>query len=410
MLYQPQCTLSPPVHHPTPTRGLAEREERDWLNAARCFFNSYKDAPDFDVLLRELLRLSLAEDASLEHGEDASSGVAEDAPGADLLESCLTAVLPVCKAPEVEGMLKLYCTAAETSPDAPRIPHFMNACNAALGELQSLQIPNHHFKDAANIRMQTSDNSDCKCIMPDAVLAAMKRRDEPGADATPADANAKMDANAKPIIKQRVDPENTIASIFFSFKPGSNGIDPTRKEYTAQRQSKVNALRELDTYSVHGVYVYTNGQRGRQLNMRMGKVAAQTLAAAPEMLWTIGLLVLDSKALVCCINREGIMHLSGIDIIEDLPRFLLLLFALQRLPPGVMSVMHGSEQLGAVRAEHRGLQTVSAELLQPMVKLTSEPKEFVKGFFQITEAHYKAWINGVKHGDPTLDNLLYRKA
>lgn len=78
----------------------------------------------------------------------------------------------------------------------------MNACNAALGELQSLQIPNHHFKDAANIRMQTSDNSDCKCIMPDAVLAAMKRRDEPGADATPADANAKMDANAKPIIKQ----------------------------------------------------------------------------------------------------------------------------------------------------------------------------------------------------------------
>ena len=180
--------------------------------------------------------------------------------------------------------------------------------------------------------------------------------------------------------------------------------------------------------------------------MRMGKVAAQTLAAAPEMLWTMNLLILgkyhkplhmahdtrdspppDSKALVCCIDRQGVMHLSGIDIIEDLPRFLLLLFALQRLPPGVMSVMHDSEQLGAVRAEHRGLQTISAELLQPMIKLTSEPKEFVKGFFQITEgklfkaslgsclrpivsAHYKAWINGVKHGDPTLDNLLYRKA
>ncbi|KAL1678893.1 hypothetical protein EV122DRAFT_289979 [Schizophyllum commune] len=398
--------------------GLAEREERDWLNAARCFFNSYKNVPDFDVLLRGLLRLSLAEDASLEHGEDASSGVTEDAPDADLLEDCLTAVLPLCKAPEVEGMLGLYCTAAETSPDAPHIPHFMNTCNAALGELQSLQIPNHRFKDAANIRMQTSgcnDNSDCKCMMPDAVLAAMKRRDEPGADAAPADADAKMDANAKPIPKQRIDPEDTIASVFFSFKPGSNFTNTppeeyTTKERTTQRQSKVNALRELDTYSVHGVYAHTSGQRGRQLNMRMGKVAAQTLAASPEMLWTISLLFLDSKALVCCIDRQGIIHLSGIDIVEDLPRFLVLLFALQRLPPGVMSVMHGSEQLGAVRAEHRGLQTVSSELLQPMVKLTSEPKEFVKGFFQITEAHYKAWINGVKHGDPTLDNLLYRKA
>ncbi|KAL1713207.1 hypothetical protein EV715DRAFT_277453 [Schizophyllum commune] len=390
--------------------GLAEREARDWSNAARRFFNSYKDAPDFDVLLRGLLQLSIAEDASLEHGEDASSGVAEDAPDADLLESCLTAVLPLCKAPEVEGMLGLYCTAAETNPDAPRIPHFMNACNAALGELQSLQVPDHHFKDAANIRMQTSDNSDCRFMMPDAVLAAMKRRDEPGADAAPADTDAKMDANAKPIPKQRIDPEDTIASIFFSFKPGSNGIDPMRKDYTTQRQSKVNALRELDTYSVNGVYAHASGQPRRQLNMRMGKVAAQTLTVAPEMLWTISLLILDSKALVCCINREGIMHLSGIDIVEDLPRFLLLLFALQRLPPGVMSVMHGSEHLSTVRAEHRGLQTVSSELLQPMVKLTSEPKEFVKGFFQITEAHYKAWINGVKHGDPTLDNLLYRKA
>ncbi|KAL1692710.1 hypothetical protein GGG16DRAFT_123823 [Schizophyllum commune] len=382
--------------------GLAE--DGDWLNAARRFFNSYKDAPDFDVLFRGLLRLSLAEDASLEHGEDTSSGVAEDAPGADLLESCLTAVLPVCKAPEVEGMLGLYCTAAETSPDAPRIPYFMSACNAALGELQSLQIPNHRFKDAANIRMQTSDNSDCRFMMPDAVLAAMKRRDEPGADVAPADTDAKMDA------KRRIDPKDSIASIFFSFKPDSNGIDPMRKEYTTQRQSKVNALRELDTYSVHGVYAHASGQPRRQLNMRMGKIAAQTLAAAPEMLWTINLLILDSKALVCCIDRQGIMHLSGIDIIEDLPRFFVLLFALQRLPRGVMSVMHGSEQLGTVRAEHRGLQTVSAELLQPMIKMTSEPKEFVKGFFQITEAHYKAWINGVKHGDPTLDNLLYRKA
>ncbi|KAL1707871.1 hypothetical protein EV121DRAFT_198320 [Schizophyllum commune] len=393
--------------------GLEERANRDWLNAARCFFNSYKDAPDFDVLLRGLLRLSLAEDASLEHAEDTSSGVAKDAPGADLLEDCLTAVLPVCKAPEIESLLALYCTTTGTTPDAPCVPHFLNACNAALCELQSLQIPNHRFKDAASIRMQTSgcsDDSDCKCMMPDAVLAAMKRRDEPGADAAPADTDAKMDANAKPIPKQRIDPKDTIASVFFSFKPDSNFTDTPSEEYTTQRQSKVNALRELDTYSVHGVYAHAGGQPRRQLNMRMGKVAAQTLSVAPEMLWTMSLLILDSKALVCCINREGIMHLSGIDIVEDLPRFLLLLFALQRLPPGVMSVMHGSEHLSTVRAEHRGLQTVSSELLQPMVKLTSEPKEFVKGFFQITEAHYKAWINGVKHGDPTLDNLLYRKA
>ncbi|KAL1660174.1 hypothetical protein GGF50DRAFT_63732 [Schizophyllum commune] len=398
--------------------GLAEREDGDWLNAARRFFNSYKDAPDFDVLLRELLRLSLAEDPSLEHGEDTSSGVAKDAPGDDLLESCLTALLPLCKAPEVESMLGLYCTAAETSPDAPRIPHFMSACNAALGELQSLQIPSHHFRDAATIRMQTSgcsDNSDCKCMMPDALLMAEAVGEE--AAMSPTDtAPPSTDANAKTVPKQaNTDPKDNLASIFFSFKPGSNSSDAPPNEYTTrerttQRQSKVNALRELDTYSVHGVYAHTSGQRGRQLNMRMGKVAAQTLTVAPEMLWTISLLILDSKALVCCIDREGIMHLSGIDITEDLPRFLLLLFALQRLPQGVMSVVNGSEQLGAVRAEHRGLQTVSAELLQPMVKLTSEPKEFVKGFFQITEAHYKAWINGVKHGDPTLDNLLYRKA
>ncbi|KAL1758243.1 hypothetical protein FB107DRAFT_207623 [Schizophyllum commune] len=392
---------------------LAEREERDWLNAARCFFNSYKDAPDFDVLLRGLLQLSIAEDASLEHGEDASSGVAEDAPGADLLEDCLTAVPPLCKAPDVEVMLRLYCTAAENTPDA-RIPHFMNVCNAALRELQSLQIPDHRFKDAANIRMEATgctNDSKCKLTMPDAVLIARTGRDEPGIDAAP----SSTDANAKTVPKQaNTDSKDALASIFFSFNPGSNSSDAPPNEYTkertTQRQSKVNALRELDTYSVHGVYAHASGQPRRQLNVRMGKIAAQTLAAAPEMLWTMSLLILDSKALVCCIDREGIMHLSGIDIVEDLPRFLLLLFALQRLPQGVMSMMNVGERLGAVRVEERGLQTVSAELLQPMVKLTSEPKEFVKGFFQITEAHYKAWINGVKHGDPTLDNLLYRKA
>ena len=41
--------------------------------------------------------------------------------------------------------------------------------------------------------------------------------------------------------------------IFFSFKPDSSSTDTPSKEYTTQRQSKVNALRELDTYSVHGV-------------------------------------------------------------------------------------------------------------------------------------------------------------
>ncbi|KAL1733698.1 hypothetical protein EV714DRAFT_281754 [Schizophyllum commune] len=390
--------------------GLAEREARDWLNAARRFFNSYKDTPDFDVLLRGLLRLGLAPGLEEETSPSGSS--------ADLLEDCLTAILPLCKAPEVESLLGLYCTAVETAPNASRIPHLLNACNTALHELQSLQIPGHRFRDAAKIGMEASgcsNHTECKFMVSDANLVARTRTDEPGADAAPADTDAKMDANAKPIPKPRIDPEDTIASIFFSFKPGSNSSDAppneyTTKERTTQRQSKVNALRELDTYSVHGVYAHDSGQPRRQLNMRMGKVASQTLSVAPEMLWTISLLVLDSKALVCCIDREGIMHLSGIDITEDLPRFLLLLFALQRLPQGVMSVVNGSEQLGAVRAEHRGLQTVSAELLQPMVKLTSEPKEFVKGFFQITEAHYKAWINGVKHGDPTLDNLLYRKA
>ncbi|KAI5832624.1 hypothetical protein K523DRAFT_267354 [Schizophyllum commune Tattone D] len=394
--------------------GLAEREERDWLNAARRFFNSYKGAPDFDGLLRGLLRLSLANDAPLRPAEDVSSGNAADAPGANLLKSCLTAVLPVCKAPEVESLLESYCTATENTPDA-RIPHFMNVCNAALRELQSLQIPNHRFKDAANIRMEATgcnNDSKCKCTMPDAVLIARTGRDEPGSDAAP----PTTDANAKTVPEQaNIDSKDALASIFFSFKPGSNSTDAppneyTTKERTTQRRSKVNALRELDTYSVHGVYAHASGQPGRQLNMRMGKVAAQALAASPEMLWTISLLILDSKALICCIDREGIMHLSGIDIVEDLPRFLVLLFALQRLPRSVVSLGDSSEHSGAVRTEHRGLQTVSAELLQPMVKLTSEPKEFVKGFFQITEAHYKAWINGVKHGDPTLDNLLYRKA
>lgn len=95
-------------------------------------------------------------------------------------------------------------------------------------------------------------------MVSDANLVARTRTDEPGADAAPADTDAKMDANAKPIPKPRIDPEDTIASIFFSFKPGSNSSDAppneyTTKERTTQRQSKVNALRELDTYSVHGV-------------------------------------------------------------------------------------------------------------------------------------------------------------
>ncbi|KAI5895570.1 uncharacterized protein SCHCODRAFT_02686936 [Schizophyllum commune H4-8] len=404
--------------------GLAEREDRDWLNAARCFFNSYKDAPDFDVLLRELLRLSLANDVSFGRAEDASSGNAAnsssgnaaDAPGADLLEDCLTAVLPLCKAPEVENFLGLYCTVADPAPDAPRTSHFMNACNAAQRELQDLQISSHRFKDAANIQMQPSgcaNYSRCKGMMPDAVLVAKALGEEVAVNPTDM-AQAPTDANAKTVPKgANTDPVDALASIFFCFKPSNSSTDTapeyTTKECTTQRRSKVNALRELDTYSVGGVCAHASTQRGRQLNMRMGKVAAQVLAASPEMLWTMSLLILDSKALVCCIDRQGIMHLSGIDIIDDLPRFLLLLFALQRLPRGMMSVGNG-EHLGAVRAENRGLQTVTAEHLQPMVKLTSEPKEFVKGFFQITEAHYKAWINGVKHGDPTLDNMLYRKA
>ena len=132
----------------------------------------------------------------------------------------------------------------------------MNACNAALCKLQSLQIPGRRFKDAMNIRMETGgcvNHSECKCMVPDAVLVARAAGDQGGADATPAGTDTNLDANAKPILKQRINPKDTIASIFFSFKPDSSSTDTPSKEYTTQRQSKVNALRELDTYSVHGV-------------------------------------------------------------------------------------------------------------------------------------------------------------
>ncbi|KAL1738990.1 hypothetical protein HDZ31DRAFT_69410 [Schizophyllum fasciatum] len=131
---------------------------------------------------------------------------------------------------------------------------------------------------------------------------------------------------------------------------------------------------------------------------RCARFAWDTLAASPETLFTVSILFLDTTCLVCLMSREGIMHLSGIDLIDDLPRFLLLLFALQRLPYGA----------GPARQEgDRVLDVMTAERLKPMARLTG--LKFMDGYFQAAEAHHKAWTNGIKHGDPTLDDLLYRE-
>ncbi|TRM57870.1 hypothetical protein BD626DRAFT_513143 [Schizophyllum amplum] len=366
-----------------------EEQPRDpWTLHAQALIASCPRPTAFDALLRQLLVLSLREAAPPVSG------------GADLLQECLTAVLPVCDAPILLEGLTQFCIGAESEPGFPREPPFIDACNAALRELKTLQIPGRSLLDPVDIQMAKGKcrrHPNCDCP-PDFVLLPCTHQ-----------------ALSEQVAETAVSPEDVFACGFFSFRPGGDCPDPPASGYTTKCSTKINALEYLKLYTVHAP------RPGAQPISRCAMFAAETLAQSPNTPFVLGLFILDSTVHVACFDRQGIAYLSGLDFIEDLPRFLVLLFALQRLPRtmthpthtpakrerGQDAILTGSRPPGGEDAP-RVLQVIIAERLKPLSQLWGQP--FVKGWFQAQEAHYKAWTSGIKHREITANTLLYRES
>ncbi|KAL1758232.1 hypothetical protein FB107DRAFT_288740 [Schizophyllum commune] len=62
--------------------------------------------------------------------------------------------------------------------------------------------------------------------------------------------------------------------------------------------------------------------------------------------------------------------------------------------------------LRSIEETRRVLRSITTAQLEPLHKL--QGWNFIDGWFQCAEAHYLAWMHGIHHQDPSLNNLMYR--
>ncbi|KAG2359068.1 hypothetical protein BDR07DRAFT_1415906 [Suillus spraguei] len=98
------------------------------------------------------------------------------------------------------------------------------------------------------------------------------------------------------------------------------------------------------------------------VTVQTGLYAAQMFAASLAVNYLLDLIVVDNLMWIWYHDRQGTIQSSGINFIEDLPRFMVLLYALQRFKPEDRSRNKGFFPVQAERKQCHEFQTIDEEL------------------------------------------------
>ncbi|KAH7891061.1 hypothetical protein F5I97DRAFT_1827025 [Phlebopus sp. FC_14] len=347
----------------------------------------------FDAMLRELLKDIRSEDTANENDE---------------LKGKLEEVLPICKEPSIREALRQYQTNWKTS-EASLYSPFVEATNAALARIQSPDDKpqlKFHCNDAKIIKPKHQDAESKR--KPDVILVPQ---------AEPAMATLSPASKEKPGISWRdvrtfvgfkwskremaklkdayvvtnspdaVDQKRQyLKSDVFVSEPephlpastpapeaaGSAGhLDApepaevgsnSRKRATDTRDSQSQAKRAKTT-------------ERKSVVVQAGGYAAEMFAAHAGRQHVIGLIVINDLLYVWRYDRQGAIQCSAINFMLDLPRFLVLLSAMQRFDNRSWGLNPNIDPEFGPRPESRTMQLANGSHKQMNVTLQLSSEE-----------------------------------
>ncbi|KAG1717241.1 hypothetical protein EDB19DRAFT_1923676 [Suillus lakei] len=295
----------------------------------------------------------------------------------ELLQKCLKEVLPVCngqvsaggiRSSGVETALKKYVRpGVENNFYAP----FIEATNIALACLQEIKVDGMRAPvPAVDMICQQNDmpmyqhhqsvkstrKPDCVILPLNSAYAAFEDEKDHEKDDMKHDTKrkAQMVKNAMAKPPAPLPWEDVLACIEFKRKPpgkkqgikpplpSSYGVKdyvPTKPEYLPVNHLKAPATQPAsDTAPVissglTAAQPSEGGSRSKRkadVTVQTGLYAAEMFAANLAVNYLINLIVTDDVMWIWYYDRQGTIQSSGINFVQDLPRFMVLLYALQR--------------------------------------------------------------------------------
>ncbi|KAG8917850.1 hypothetical protein FRC02_002828 [Tulasnella sp. 418] len=181
-----------------------------------------------------------------------------------------------------------------------------------------------------------------------------------------------------------------------SSEPTSNGGQNRRSDRLREKAAASGSQHSAGTGSkrpAEGLTSESSGKRQKieeptvslHVNIQTALYGAEILSHSSFSSSAMAMVIIDSKLHLWWYDRQGAIQTHGLDFIEDLPHFLVLLLALQRLPPkgwGKGNMLEPSFRIGGQYGEmdikpgqrvvqHWGIQGRATNILQ--VEATSYP-------------------------------------
>ncbi|CAL1716200.1 unnamed protein product [Somion occarium] len=257
-----------------------------------------------------------------------------------LFDQCLDKVLPICNDQDLLNHLQAYCEVAggETARYAP----FTNACNRALSLLKEVDVPHLGKGSPFEILFQRNDpnvldgvHGDLKSKRkPDIIITSLACARRIWGEGTNIEWNAAIEhCHEKPIDLQWHD---VLCS--WEFKRTKKVISLPSSKYGTKLCRNISCVNDVGTMDPPTKPDVPSPQPKPNQAPRteepplvqLASYAAEMLCRGPAVNHCINVLVVDDVAWLWWYDRQGAIQCTGINFLDDLPRFLVLLLVLQR--------------------------------------------------------------------------------
>ncbi|CAL1714800.1 unnamed protein product [Somion occarium] len=301
-----------------------------------------------------------------------------------LFNQCLEKVLPICNDPDLLNHLRSYCEVegAETARYEP----FTNACNRALSLLEEVDVPHLGKGSPFKILFHRNDpnvldgfhgtlNSKRKPDIVVTTLACARRIWGKGR-------NIQWKTAITHCHKKPKDLQWHDVLSAWEFKRTKKAISlPTRK-YGPNLCRNIACVNDVGTMEpptkpdVRSPQPRDIGDDDNESRpeepplVQLASYAAEMLCRAPAVNHCMNILVVDDVAWLWWYDRQSAIQCTGINFLDDLPRFLVLLLVFQRF--STMDSWGFNPELDPVVVKYHSGQLP----LNQMVNLSQTPFEF----------------------------------
>ncbi|CAL1715800.1 unnamed protein product [Somion occarium] len=257
-----------------------------------------------------------------------------------LFDQCLNKVLPICNDQDLLNHLQSYCEVegGETARYAP----FTNACNRALSLLEDVDVPHLGKGSPFKILFQRNDPN-----VLDGVHGNLKSKRKPDIIITSLACarriwgegrNIRWNTAISHCHEKPVDLQWHDVLCSWEFKRTKKVISLPSRKYGTKLCRNISCVNDVGTMDPPTKPDVPSPKPNPDQPLRteepplvqLASYAAEMLCRAPAVNHCMNILVVDDVAWLWWYDRQGAIQCTGIDFLDDLPRFLVLLLVLQR--------------------------------------------------------------------------------